>query len=48
MVKIKKVYEPNPKNVALYEDAFKVWQQIYQDLAVNAFDQIAEFQEKYR
>lgn len=48
MVKIKKVYEPNPKNVALYEDAFKVWQQIYQDLAVNAFNQIAEFQEKYR
>lgn len=48
MVKIKKVYTPNPKNVEIYENAFKVWRQVYKDLANKAFDMIAEFQETYR
>lgn len=31
-----------------YEDAFKVWRQIYKNLAIDAHDMIAEFQEKHR
>ena len=31
-----------------YEDAFKVWRQIYKNLAIDAYDMIAEFQEKHR
>ena len=48
MVKIKKIYEPIPENAAIYEDAFKVWRQIYKNLAIDAYDMIAEFQEKHR
>ena len=32
----------------IYENAFKVWRQVYKDLANKAFDMIAEFQETYR
>ena len=48
MVRIKKVYTPNPKNAKIYEDAYKVWRQIYKDLANKSFDMIAEFQDTYR
>lgn len=48
MVRIKKRYEPNPKNVVLYEEAYEIWRQIYKDLANKSYDMIAAFQEKYR
>ena len=34
------------ENAAIYEDAFKVWRQIYKNLAIDAYDMIAEFQAK--
>lgn len=48
MVKVKKAYHPIPERAALYKDGFRVWHQIYQNLAEGAFHDIAEFQEKYR
>ena len=48
MVKVVKRYTPNPENVPIYEDAFKVWRQIFRDLHQNSTQMIADFQDKYR
>lgn len=48
MVKIKKIYVQFRKMQRFNEDAFKVWRQIYKNLAIDAYDMIAEFQEKHR
>ena len=48
MVKVVKRYTPNQENVPLYEDAFKVWRQIFRDLHQNSTQMIADFQDKYR
>lgn len=48
MVKVVKRYTPNEKNRELYEDAYRVWKSIFQDLHQHANKNIAEFQDKYR
>lgn len=48
MVKVTKHYTPNPENREIYDDGFKVWKSIFQDLHQHANQNIADFQEKYR
>ena len=48
MVKVTKRYEPNPKNVPIYEDAYQTWKKVYQALNGEAYSAVTAFQEKYR
>lgn len=48
MVKVTKRYEPNPKNVPIYEDAYQTWKKVYQALNGEAYCAVTAFQEKYR
>ena len=43
MVKVVKRYTPNEKNRELYEDAYRVWKSIFQDLHQHANKNIAEW-----
>jgi xylulokinase len=48
MVQVTKRYEPNPKTVGRYEDAYQTWRTVYRSLSGKAYDAVAAFQEKYR
>lgn len=47
MVRVKKRYLPDPKNVALYAEAFDIWQSTFRSLSGGAYDRVAAFQKKY-
>lgn len=48
MVKVTGHYEPHPESAARYEDAFQTWKRVYHGLSGDAFDAVADFQNKYR
>jgi xylulokinase len=48
MVQVTKRYEPDPKTVGRYEDAYQTWRTVYRSLSGKAYDAVAAFQEKYR
>jgi xylulokinase len=48
MVAVDKTYEPNPQNVALYDELYAIYCQAYECLAGNGvFDALARIQERY-
>lgn len=48
MVRVTRCYEPKPANVEIYQEAYKVWQNIFRGLHANGYASIAAFQDKYR
>jgi xylulokinase len=48
MVKVTRHYEPDPKNVKRYEDAYQAWRQVYKGLSGKAFDEVVHYQNTYR
>jgi xylulokinase len=48
MVTVTKRYEPDPKTVERYENAYQTWRTVYRALSGKAYDSLAAFQEKYR
>lgn len=48
MVRVTRRYEPNPKNIELYQDAYETWKSIFRGLHASGYEQVAAFQDKYR